>query len=109
MIQVNGRQQSLVLLVHGVIACVLIAAATFLSYSHDLDGQSLAVILGGALGLVGGSAGSYAILSLSNGHSSNGTAQATPTAAPSVQAAPAPSDPPAPNVVQLPTPTPPAA
>ena len=75
MLIVNGKQQAIVLLIHGMIAVALVAAATFLAYEHDLDSQSLATILGAAIGLVGGSAGSFAIVGLTQ----NGASKQPPT------------------------------
>jgi len=70
---VSSTAQAWVLAVHGVISVALIGAATFLAYSGSLDPQSVATIFGAAIGLVGGSAGSLAVLSVT-GNGKNGNA-----------------------------------
>lgn len=83
MVTVNGRQQAITLLVHGAIVVIIVAAATVLAALKDLDAQAYTAIIGTSMGLVGGSAGSLAIVGFSgNGKNGNGASTTPPTAAP---------------------------
>lgn len=82
MVTVNGRQQAITLIVHGVIVVFIVSAATVLAALHDLDAQAFTAIIGTSMGLVGGSAGSLAIVGFSgNGKNGNGASAPPPTAA----------------------------
>jgi hypothetical protein len=59
---VTSRAQSITLIVHAVLALALIGAATVLAWHGTIDGQALTAILGTAVGLVGGSAGTLAVV-----------------------------------------------
>jgi hypothetical protein len=59
---VSSRGQSITLIVHAVIALALIGVAAVLAWHGTIDGQALTAILGTAVGLVGGSAGTLAVV-----------------------------------------------
>jgi hypothetical protein len=59
---VNGRQQLYVLLVHAVLSVFVVVAVTVLAILHDLEPQAVTTLFGVAVGLVGGSAGSLAVV-----------------------------------------------
>ena len=66
----NGRQALYVMALHGSIALACVVAATVLGFHGSLDGQTVAVIFGTAVGLAGGSASSLGALgSVVNGKS----------------------------------------
>jgi len=59
---VTSRSQALTLAVHAVLAVVIIVSATVLLGLHDLDASSYTALIGTALGLLGGSAGTLAVV-----------------------------------------------
>lgn len=69
---VTARQQSITLLVHGIIVVFIVTAATVLAALHDLDAQAYTAIIGTSIGLVGGSAGSLAIVGFNGKTNGNG-------------------------------------
>jgi hypothetical protein len=59
---VTSLAQSVTLAIHAVIGLALIAAATVLSWHGTIDPQSTVAIFGTVIGLVGGSAGTLALV-----------------------------------------------
>jgi len=85
---VSSRAQSVTLIVHAVIGLALIAAATVLAWHKTIDSQAVVAIFGTVIGLVGGSAGTLALVGFQ-------TPPQSGNAAPVVQPAPV-NPPPAP-------------
>ena len=82
----TSRAEAITLIVHAVIALALIGVAAALAWHGTIDGQALTAILGTAVGLVGGSAGTLAVVGFQSPPQTGATA-------PPVQ--PAPVNPPA--------------
>ena len=74
---VDSRAQSITLLIHAVIALALIGVAAVLAWHGTIDGQALTAILGTAVGLVGGSAGTLAVVGFQQTPPSGSTAPGT--------------------------------
>lgn len=83
MVTVTARGQAVTLIVHAALVALIVAAATVLAALHDVDAQAYTAIVGTAVGLIGGSAGSLAIVGF-NGKQANGNGNgaAAPTVAP---------------------------
>ena len=73
------RGQAITLLVHAVLVSLIVSAATVLAALHDVDAQAYTAIIGTAVGLIGGSAGSLAIVGF-NGNGKNGNGYGKPPA-----------------------------
>lgn len=58
----SGPQTWYVMALHGAIAMAVVIAATLLAYHGSIDGQTVSVVYGAALGLAGASASSIAAL-----------------------------------------------
>ncbi len=58
----TSKAQGYTLGVHALIACALIAAATVLGWHKTIDSQAVVAIFSAVLGLVGGSAGTLAVV-----------------------------------------------
>ena len=82
---VTPRGQAITLVVHAVLVSLIVTAATVLAGLHDIDAQAYTAIIGTAVGLIGGSAGSLAIVGF-NGNGKNGNGAPPPPVPP----APAP-------------------
>lgn len=58
----TSRAQSVTLIVHAVIGLAIIATSTGLAWHGTIDSQAVIAIFGTVIGLVGGSAGTLAVV-----------------------------------------------
>lgn len=76
-------------MVHAALVSLIVAAATVLAALHDVDAQAYTAIIGTAVGLIGGSAGSLAIVGFNgNGKNGNGYGKSAPPPPPAPETGP---------------------
>lgn len=75
----TSRAQSVTLLVHAVIGLAIIGAATYLAHDSVIDSQAVVAIFGTVIGLVGGSAGTLAVVGFQQAPANGIKAQVTGT------------------------------
>lgn len=76
-------------MVHAALVSLIVAAATVLAALHDVDAQAYTAIIGTAVGLIGGSAGSLAIVGFNgNGKNGNGYVKSAPPPPPAPETGP---------------------